>query len=68
VLPYDRQEGRKAGLVFGLALSATALALPPRATGFQGIAKYLFLLGAYRGFVVTAAPLWFEQLGLFCFS
>ena len=45
----------------GVDAGLTALEAFPGRTG-------RFLLGAYRGFVVTAAPLWFEQLGLFCFS
>jgi len=48
-------EGKKAGLVLGLALSALAMALLPRSNGFRAIASYLFLLGLGGGIIVTAA-------------
>jgi fucose permease len=48
-------EGKKVGLVLGLALSALAVALLPRSKGFRPIASYLFLLGIGGGIIVTAA-------------
>jgi fucose permease len=48
-------EGKKAGLVLGLTLSALAVALLPRSGGFRAIASYLFLLGTGGGIIVTAA-------------
>ncbi|MGP0071770.1 MAG: MFS transporter [Bryobacteraceae bacterium] len=48
-------EGKKVGLVLGLALSALAVALLPRSNGFRSVASYLFLLGTGGGIIVTAA-------------
>jgi fucose permease len=48
-------EGKKAGLVLGLALSALAVALLPRSNGFRTVASHLFLLGTGGGIIVTAA-------------
>src|SRR3984957_5187771 len=48
-------EGKKAGLVLGLALSALAVAFLPRSNGFRLIAWHLFLLGTGGGIIVTAA-------------
>ena len=53
--PLVDYEGKKAGLVLGLALSALAVALLPRSNGFRAIASYLFLLGTGGGIIVTAA-------------
>jgi len=53
--PLIDNEGKKVALVLGLALSALALSLLPRSTGFHGIATYLFLLGTGGGIIVTAA-------------
>lgn len=48
-------EGKKTGLVLGLALSAVAVAILPRSSGFRTVASYLFLLGTGGGVIVTAA-------------
>src|ERR1700691_4821308 len=53
--PLIDYEGKKAGLVLGLALSALAVALLPRSSGFRSIAARLFLLGTGGGIIVTAA-------------
>jgi MFS transporter, FHS family, glucose/mannose:H+ symporter len=53
--PLIDYEGKKAGLVLGLALSALAVALLPRSNGFRTIASHLFLLGTGGGIIVTAA-------------
>ena len=53
--PLIDNEGKKAGLVLGLALSALAVALLPRSNGFRSIAAHLFLLGTGGGIIVTAA-------------
>src|SRR3984885_8162022 len=53
--PLIDYEGKKIGLVLGLALSALAVALLPRSSGFRSIATHLFLLGTGGGIIVTAA-------------
>jgi fucose permease len=53
--PLIDYQGKKTGLVLGLALSALAVALLPRSNGFRAIASYLFLLGTGGGIIVTAA-------------
>jgi fucose permease len=53
--PLIDYEGKKVGLVLGLALSALAVTLLPRSNGFRAIASYLFLLGTGGGIIVTAA-------------
>jgi len=53
--PLIDYEGKKAGLVLGLALSALAVALLPRSSGLRSVASYLFLLGCGGGIIVTAA-------------
>jgi fucose permease len=53
--PLIDYEGKKTGLVLGLALSALAVALLPRSNGFRSIATHLFLLGTGGGIIVTAA-------------
>jgi fucose permease len=53
--PLIDYEGKKIGLVLGLSLSALAVALLPRSSGFRAIASYLFLLGTGGGVIVTAA-------------
>jgi fucose permease len=53
--PLIDYEGKKTGLVLGLALSALAVALLPRSNGFRTIASHLFLLGTGGGIIVTAA-------------
>jgi fucose permease len=53
--PLIDYQGKKTGLVLGLALSALAVALLPRSDGFRPIAAYLFFLGLGGGIIVTAA-------------
>jgi MFS transporter, FHS family, glucose/mannose:H+ symporter len=53
--PLIDYEGKKAGLVLGLALSALAVTLLPRSSGFRSTASHLFLLGTGGGIIVTAA-------------
>jgi fucose permease len=53
--PLVDYEGKKVGLVLGLALIAVASALLPRSTGFRSVASHLFLLGTGGGIIVTAA-------------
>jgi fucose permease len=53
--PLIDYQGKKAGLVLGLTLSAFAVALLPRSTGFRAIASHMFLLGTGGGIIVTAA-------------
>jgi fucose permease len=53
--PLVDYEGKKIGLVLGLALSGLAVALLPRSKGFRGVTTYLFLLGTGGGVIVTAA-------------
>ncbi len=53
--PLIDNEGKKAGLVLGLALITVALVLLPRSGGFASIATYLLLLGLGGGIIVTAA-------------
>jgi fucose permease len=48
-------EGKKVGLVLGLALSALAVSLLPRSNGLRAVASDLFLLGIGGGIIVTAA-------------
>jgi fucose permease len=53
--PLLDHEGKKAGLVLGLAIITVALVLLPRSRGFGSIASYLLLLGLGGGIIVTAA-------------
>jgi fucose permease len=53
--PLIDYEGKKTGLVLGLALIALAVELLPRSNGFQSSALHLFLLGTGGGIIVTAA-------------
>jgi fucose permease len=53
--PLIDYEGKKTGLVLGLALIALAVALLPRSNGFRSSALHLFLLGTGGGIIVTAA-------------
>ncbi|MBZ5611056.1 MAG: MFS transporter [Acidobacteriia bacterium] len=53
--PLIDNEGKKAGLVLGLAVVTLALVLLPRSGGFGSIATYLLLLGLGGGIIVTAA-------------
>ena len=53
--PLIDNEGKKIGLVLGLALVAIALAWLPRSQGYGGIAALMFVLGLGGGVVVTGA-------------
>src|ERR1700680_595988 len=53
--PLIDNEGKKVGMVLGLALITLALVLLPQSSGFASIATYLFLLGIGGGIIVTAA-------------
>jgi fucose permease len=53
--PLIDNEGKKIGLVLGLALIALALALLPRSSGFGGVVALMFVLGLGGGIVVTGA-------------
>ncbi|HKN17591.1 MAG TPA: MFS transporter [Candidatus Sulfotelmatobacter sp.] len=53
--PVLDNEGKKLGIVLGLALIAIALFVLPRAPGFRSIVLLLFLLGVGGGIMVTGA-------------
>ncbi len=53
--PLIDNEGKKVGLVLGLAVITLALFLLPKSSGFSTVAFYLFLLGLGGGIIVTAA-------------
>jgi fucose permease len=53
--PLIDNEGKKVGLVLGLALITLALFALPQSKGFHSIMVYLFLLGLGGGIIVTAA-------------
>lgn len=53
--PVLDNEGKKLGIVLGLALIAIALFALPRAPGFRSIVLLLFLLGVGGGIMVTGA-------------
>ncbi|HUY82431.1 MAG TPA: MFS transporter [Acidobacteriaceae bacterium] len=53
--PLLDNEGKKIGLILGLAFIAATLALLPRSSGFRSVVFLLFLLGIGGGIVVTGA-------------
>jgi fucose permease len=53
--PLLDNEGKKLGLILGLALISVALLSLPRVAGFRSILVLLFTLGVGSGIVVTAA-------------
>ncbi len=53
--PLIDNEGKKVGLVLGLALITLALFLLPKSKGFGQVAMFLFLLGLGGGIIVTGA-------------
>jgi fucose permease len=53
--PLIDNEGKKIGLVLGLALITVALFLLPRSGGYSHLIFYLFLLGLGGGIIVTGA-------------
>lgn len=61
--PLIDNEGKKVGLVLGLALIAIALAWLPRSKGFGSIAALMFALGVGGGIVVTGANALVSDVG-----
>jgi fucose permease len=61
--PLLDNEGKKLGLIIGLALIATALFALPRSSGFRSILLLLFLLGVGGGIVVTGANALVSDVG-----
>ena len=53
--PLLDNEGKKVGLVLGMAFISLALLALPRVSGFRSILLLLFVLGVGSGIVVTAA-------------
>lgn len=53
--PLLDDEGKKAGLILGLAFISIALFALPRSRGFRSVVFLLFLLGVGGGIVVTGA-------------
>ena len=53
--PLIDNEGKKVGMVLGLALITLALFLLPRSRGYGNVIANLFLLGLGGGIIVTAA-------------
>jgi fucose permease len=61
--PLLDNEGKKLGLIIGLALIATTLFALPRSSGFRSILFLLFLLGVGGGIVVTGANALVSDVG-----
>jgi fucose permease len=61
--PLLDDEGKKVGLVLGLAFISIALFALPRSPGFRGILLLMFLLGVGGGIVVTAANALVSDVG-----
>jgi fucose permease len=61
--PLLDNEGKKLGLIIGLAFIAIALFALPRASSFRGIVFLLFLLGVGGGVVVTGANALVSDVG-----
>jgi fucose permease len=61
--PLIDNQGKKVGLVLGLALIAIALFLLPKATGYRSIVAYLFLLGLGGGIIVTGGNALVSDIG-----
>ena len=61
--PLLDNEGKRLGLMIGLALIATALFALPRSSGFRSILFLLFLLGVGGGIVVTGANALVSDVG-----
>jgi fucose permease len=53
--PFIDTQGKKVGMVLGLAVITLALFLLPNSTGFGTVMFYMFLLGLGGGVVVTGA-------------
>jgi fucose permease len=61
--PLLDSEGKKLGLIIGLALIAITLFALPRSSGFRSILFLLFLLGVGGGIVVTGANALVSDVG-----
>ena len=61
--PLLDNEGKKLGLILGLAFISIALFALPRSTGFRSILALLFLLGVGGGIVVTGANALVSDVG-----
>ena len=61
--PLLDSEGKKLGLVLGLAFISIALFSLPRSPGFRGIVLLMFLLGLGGGILVTAANALVSDVG-----
>jgi fucose permease len=61
--PLIDNEGKKLGLVLGLALVALALLALPRSGGFGSIAALMFVLGVGGGIVVTGGNALVSDVG-----
>src|SRR5271154_1023940 len=61
--PLLDNEGKKLGLILGLAFISIALFALPRSPGFRGILLRMFLLGLGGGIVVTAANALVSDVG-----
>lgn len=53
--PLIDNQGKKIGLVLGMALITLALFALPQSKGFRSVMAYMFLLGLGGGIIVTAA-------------
>src|SRR5271154_3663184 len=61
--PLLDDEGKKAGLMLGLAFISVALFALPRSRGFRSIVFLLFILGVGGGIVVTGANALISDVG-----
>jgi fucose permease len=61
--PLIDNEGKKLGLILGLAFISIALFALPRSPGFRGILLLMFLLGVGGGMLVTAANALVSDVG-----
>jgi fucose permease len=61
--PLLDDEGKKAGLILGLAFISLALFVLPRSPGFSSIVVLLFFLGVGGGIVVTGANALISDVG-----
>src|SRR5277367_2111591 len=61
--PLLDNEGKKLGLMIGLAFISIALFALPRSPGFRGILLLMFLLGVGGGILVTAANALVSDVG-----
>jgi fucose permease len=61
--PLIDNEGKKLGLILGLAFISIALFALPRSPGFRGVLLLMFLLGVGGGILVTAANALVSDVG-----